>query len=275
RRHLCIGQNGSQAGRRSGKIRDAARGHQHRYAWPAGEEISRASGCSRTGDRLVIFAVLPVKSPQNAKQRLSGFLSAGQRETLARILYKQTLASLCQANGIDRVAVVTSDSEVAEHARRSGTLVFDENEQVSHSVSADAACLRAIQLGATTVLLVPIAVPLVTPADFSRLAAAARPARPAGPKAGSQARLIVVPSADGTGTNALARTPPDVIESRFGPGSCRAHLDQALSKNIHSEILPLPGLMFDIDTPEDVAELLASSHDSDAAIFLRTVCASK
>ena len=223
----------------------------------------------------MIFAVLPVKTPQNAKQRLSGFLSAGQRETLARILYKQTLASLCQADGIDRVAVVTSDSEVAEHARRSGTLVFDENEQVSHSVSADAACLRAIQLGATTVLLVPIDVPLVTPADFSRLAAAARPARPAGPKAGSQARLIVVPSADGTGTNALARTPPDVIESRFGPGSCRAHLDQALSKNIHSEILPLPGLMFDIDTPEDVAELLASPHDSDVAVFLRTVCASK
>ena len=211
----------------------------------------------------MIFAVLPVKSPPNAKQRLSGFLSAAQRETLARILYKQTLAALCQAKGIDQVAVVTSDSGIAEHARRSGTLVFDENEQVSHSVSADAACSRAIKLGATTVLLVPIDVPLVSPADFSQLAAAARPG------------VIVVPSADGTGTNALARTPPDVIESRFGPGSCRAHLDQARSKSVHAEVLRLRGLMFDIDTPEDVAELLASSHNSDVAVFLRTVCASK
>ena len=211
----------------------------------------------------MIFAVLPVKSPQNAKQRLSGFLSAAQRETLARILYKQTLAALCQAKGIDQVAVVTSDSDVAEHARRSGTLVFDENDQLSHSVSADAACSRAIKLGATTVLLVPIDVPLVSPADFSQLAAAARPG------------VIVVPSADGTGTNALARTPPDVIESRFGPGSCRAHLDQARSKSVHAEVLRLRGLMFDIDTPEDVAELLASSHNSDVAVFLRTVCASK
>jgi 2-phospho-L-lactate guanylyltransferase len=231
----------------------------------------------------VIFAVLPVKSPRNAKQRLSGFLSAEQRETLARILYRQTLASLCQAEGIDRVVVVTSDSEIAEHARRSGALVFDENAQVSHSVSADAACLRAIQLGATTVLLVPIDVPLVTPADFTRLAAAARPGAPGNPQAsprassqpGSQAKLIVVPSADGTGTNALARTPPDVIESRFGPGSCRAHLDQARSKSVHSEVLRLRGLMFDIDTPEDVAEFLAGPHESDAATFLRTVCASK
>lgn len=214
-----------------------------------------------------MFAVLPVKNVQNAKQRLSGFLSAGQRQTLARILFKQTLAALCQAQGIDEVAVATSDSDIAEHARRSGALVFDEVEQVSHSLSADAACLRAIKLGATTVLLVPIDVPLVSPADFSRLAAAARP--------GQQAALIVVPSADGTGTNALARTPPDVIESRFGPDSCRAHLDQARLKNIHAEILRLRGLMFDIDTPEDVAEFLASPQDSDVALFLRTACASK
>ena len=211
----------------------------------------------------MIFALLPVKNPQNAKRRLGGFLSAEQRENLARILYKQTLAALCQAEGIDRVAVVTNDSDIAEHARRSGTLVFEEDEQVSHSISADAACLRASHLGATTVLLVPIDVPLVTPADFSRLAAAARPG------------LIVVPSADGTGTNAMARTPPDVIESRFGPGSCRAHLDQARRKNVPSDILRLPGLMFDIDTPEDVAELLASSHAGEVTAFLRNACASR
>lgn len=211
----------------------------------------------------MIFALLPVKNPQNAKQRLVGFLSPEQREALARILYKQTLATLCQAEGIDRVVVVTNDSEVAEYARSSGTLVFEENEQISHSTSADAACLRAVQLGATTALLVPIDVPLATPADFNSLAAAARPG------------LIVVPSADGTGTNAMARTPPDVIESRFGPGSCRAHLDQARQKNVPAGILRLPGLMFDIDTPEDIAELLARSHRNEVAAFLRTACASK
>jgi 2-phospho-L-lactate guanylyltransferase len=211
----------------------------------------------------LIFAVLPVKSPQAAKQRLRGLLSAEQREMLARMLYRQTLATLCRASGIDRIAVATSDSEIADHARRSGALVFDESEQVSHSVSADAACLRAIKLGAKTALLIPIDVPLATPADFSRLAAAARPG------------VIVVPSADGTGTNALARMPPDVIGSRFGPGSCQAHLEQARSKNVHAEILPLRGLMFDIDTPEDIFQLLAGSHNSDVAAFLRNACASK
>jgi 2-phospho-L-lactate guanylyltransferase len=211
----------------------------------------------------LIFAILPVKSPQNAKQRLTGFLAVEQREALARILYRQTLAALCQAEGIDQVVVATSDVEVAEYARSSGAIVFEENEQVSHSVSADAACLRAMEMGASTVLLVPIDVPTVTPADFTQLAAAA-----------SRPGLIVVPSSDGTGTNALVRTPPDCIQSRFGPGSFRAHLDQALSKGVPADVLRLPGLMFDIDTPEDVAELLASAHECEASSFLRAACAS-
>jgi 2-phospho-L-lactate guanylyltransferase len=211
----------------------------------------------------VIFAILPVKSPKNAKQRLKGFLAAEQRERLARLLYRQTLAALCQAQGIDRVVVVTSDVEAAEHARRSGALVFEESEQVSHSVSADAASLRAMELGASTVLLIPIDIPTVTPADFSRLAGEARPG------------LIVVPSSDGAGTNALARTPPNCIESRFGPGSFRAHLDQALSKGFPAGVLRIPGLMFDIDTPEDVAEFLAGGRDCPVSSFLRAACASK
>jgi 2-phospho-L-lactate/phosphoenolpyruvate guanylyltransferase len=211
----------------------------------------------------VIFAILPVKNPQNAKQRLTGFLAVEQRQTLARMLYRQTLAALCQAEGIDRVAVATSDEEIADHARQSGALVFEEGEQVSHSASADAACLRAMEMGASTVLLVPIDVPTVTPADFTQLAASARPG------------LVVVPSSDGTGTNALVRTPPNCIQSRFGPGSFRAHLDQARSKGLPADVLRLPGLMFDIDTPEDVAELLARPHECQVSSFLRTACASR
>jgi 2-phospho-L-lactate guanylyltransferase len=211
----------------------------------------------------VIFAILPVKSPRNAKQRLTDFLTVEQREALARLLYKQTLAALCQADGIDRVVVATSDPEIAAHAEHSGVLVFQENQQVSHSVSADAACLRAKQMGASTAMLVPIDVPTVTPADFTQLARSARPG------------LIVVPSSDGTGTNALVRTPPDCIQSRFGPGSFRAHCDQAIAKGLPLDVLRLRGLMFDIDTPEDVSELLAGSHECEVSSYLRAACASK
>jgi 2-phospho-L-lactate guanylyltransferase len=204
----------------------------------------------------MIFALLPVKAPANAKQRLSGMLTPERRERLARLMYEQTLETLCAARAVDRVVVVTSDAAAASHARRAGVLVFDEPEQRSHSHSADAAARRAMSLGARAVLLSPIDVPLLTASEIDELAAMAAPG------------LVIVPSSDGTGTNALLRTPPDVIESRFGPGSFEAHLEQARQRGIRAEVARPAGLMFDLDTPEDAAELLRRAPGCRVARFL-------
>ena len=107
----------------------------------------------------MIFGLLPVKAPVNAKQRLSKLLAPDRRERLARLMYEQMLETLCSARNLDRVVVVTSDPGAADHARRAGALVFDELEQRSHSDSADAAARRAMSLGARTILLAPIDVP--------------------------------------------------------------------------------------------------------------------
>jgi len=205
----------------------------------------------------VIFALLPVKAPPQAKQRLASILPASHREALARAMYEHVMAALCAARGLDRIAVITSDEATARHAGRSGALVFEEREQSGHAHSADDASRRAMELGAATVLLVPIDVPLVTPAEIEELIA------PSG------SGLVIVPSAEGTGTNALARTPPDIIESCFGPGSFRAHVEQARRRGVEAKVLRLPGLEFDIDTPEDLTELLARAPRCPAAQLVR------
>ena len=209
----------------------------------------------------MICAVLPVKAPINAKQRLKGFLSPSQREALARLMFQEVLSTLCTVRGLDRIIVATSDQAVANHASQSGATVFEEQEQRGHSHSADAAARRAMSLGAATVLLLPIDVPLVTKVEIEDLIDAAESL------AGG---VIIVPSSDGTGTNALVRTPPDAIASCFGPGSFRAHLDQAQQRGVPAAVLRPPGLLFDIDTTQDVEELLRRAPDSRTARWLRT-----
>lgn len=198
----------------------------------------------------MIFGILPVKSPKNAKQRLSGFLTADQREALARTMYDQMLETLGSVRGLDRVVVVTSDTANAEKARTFGFEVFVEETQISHSHSADEAATKAAAMGATTVVLLPIDVPMVTPEEIESLID--------GPLNG----LIVVPSSDGAGTNALVRTPPNVIQARFGPGSFRAHCSQAEAAGVPLEVRRPAGLLFDIDEPEDVERLIATAPDS-------------
>ena len=207
----------------------------------------------------MIFALLPVKAPKNAKQRLSSFFTPLQRERLARAMFDEVLATLCTVEGLARVVVVTSDEIAAGRARSLGAEVFEETEQQSHSASADAAARKAVELGASTVVLLPIDVPLVTKAEIESLIAEAAPG------------VIVVPSADGAGTNALVRTPPGVIESRFGPDSFRKHIGQAEAAGVPVKVLRPPGLLFDIDTPEDIAELLTRAPSSRIAAVLRSL----
>jgi 2-phospho-L-lactate/phosphoenolpyruvate guanylyltransferase len=203
------------------------------------------------------FALLPVKDPRTAKQRLREVLNAEQRERLARAMYEEMMRVVQAARGLDRILVATNDEWVACHARSAGAIVLQEADQRGHSHSADRAARHAMTLGATSVLMLPIDVPLAAPSEIEQLLMP--------PAAG----VVIVPSEDGTGTNALLRTPPDVIESRFGPGSFELHLAEARRKGVPARVLRPPGLAFDIDTPEDANQLLARAPDSPIARLLR------
>ena len=65
-----------------------------------------------------------------------------------------------------------------------------------------------------------------------------------------------MPSRDG-GTNGLYLGPPDVMTPLFGPGSLRAHIEEAERRGIRCSILSLPRVELDIDTIEDVDAFLA------------------
>ena len=191
----------------------------------------------------MIVAVLPVKDPTQAKHRLASVLSPAERAAFAQSMYEHVLTALLATRGLDLILVVTSHPATALHARRSGVLALDETSQFSHRDSADAAARHAVSLGATTVVSLPIDLPLVTPAEVESLLVPPFPA------------LRIVPDRAGTGTNCLVRTPPLCIESRFGPGSFDLHLAQARALALTVEVLRPPGIVFDVDTPDDLTVL--------------------
>jgi 2-phospho-L-lactate/phosphoenolpyruvate guanylyltransferase len=57
----------------------------------------------------------------------------------------------------------------------------------------------------------------------------------------------------------LLMTPPDALFPSFGPGSCRRHLANAQAAGIHAEVVKVPSLALDIDTPDDLDVLAAAS----------------
>jgi 2-phospho-L-lactate guanylyltransferase len=189
------------------------------------------------------LAILPVKSFPKAKQRLSSEIEAPVRRQLAESMLYDVLRAL-NATDLDDVIVVTAGDAVAEIARDQGARVVIDAEE-GHNAAASLGVTEALRAGAERALLVPGDCPILEPDEVNQLLA-----RDPGERS-----LIIVPDRHGTGTNALLIRPPDALTPAFGPGSCQRHARLAQSAGIVYEIVHVPSLALDIDTPEDLAAL--------------------
>jgi 2-phospho-L-lactate/phosphoenolpyruvate guanylyltransferase len=186
--------------------------------------------------------LLPVKTFHRSKERLSPHYSEDEREALARALCEDMFRVVAQVRGIDRVYVVSAEYHALSLARQLNWRVIDESEQISESASVDAASRQCARGGVKALLRLPIDLPLVTPSDIETLFYFLEPAP----------SVVIVPSMDGTGTNALLRSPPDLFPSHFGPDSFALHLKEAEKAGAKVAIVRNERIALDIDEPKDL-----------------------
>jgi 2-phospho-L-lactate guanylyltransferase len=193
---------------------------------------------------MTTVAILPIKSFGEAKQRLAHELRPGPRRALAEAMYSDVLIALRRTSSIDGVLVVSGDKGAQQIAGGYGAGVLDDQNR-GHSAATLLGIEQAMESGARRVLLVPGDCPLLDHEELEGLL---------GRRAGSRSALIV-PDRHGLGTNALLLTPPDSLEPAFGPGSCERHAAGARGQGTPHEVVHVPSLALDIDTPEDLEAL--------------------
>ena len=98
-------------------------------------------------------------------------------------------------------------------------------------------------------LRLPLDLPLIQSSDIDELLAAECQAP----------TLVIVPSRDGTGTNAMLRTPPTLFPSHFGNGSFAKHLAEAKRARARVMVRRNARLEMDVDDEADLRALL--EHD--------------
>lgn len=191
--------------------------------------------------------LIPVKDLSRAKQRLAGLLGEAERTALARAMLEDVFGAVAAARGVDAVFVISSDAPALARARALGWEVFPEHRQLSESHSVDEASRMCQARGVDTLLRLPIDIPLVETRDIEALLhlAAENPS------------AVLVPSRDGSGTNALLRTPPTLFPSHFGPGSLARHLDEAARAGVAARVVRNPRIALDIDDEADLVQFLA------------------
>ena len=189
-----------------------------------------------------VWAVIPVKETQGAKQRLAPLLPAPLRQALALAMLEDVLEAVAGVTDLGGTILVTVDPQAENLARSYNMKTLSEGARAGHTgaVNAGARCL-AIE-GRSTMLTLPGDIPLVTASEIEQLIAAHNPA-PA---------FTIAPAHDNLGSNAILLSPPQAVPLRFGEDSFFPHLAASRAQGIEPCVVRLPGIAFDIDNPQDL-----------------------
>lgn len=190
-----------------------------------------------------LWAVIPVKELDRAKERLASVLPPSQRQALMLAMLEDVLAALAASPGIAGIAVVTVDPAARRLALDYKARVVELGAREGHTGAVAAAAQLLAEEGEPGMLTVPGDIPLLTSAEIAQLLAVHRPA-PA---------FTIAPSRDERGSNAIICSPPTAVPLRFGEDSFFPHLRAAETCGIRPTVLHLPGIALDVDTPEDLA----------------------
>ena len=196
-----------------------------------------------------IWAVVPVKEFEGAKQRLSSALSSEERRVLATTMLEDVLDAVSAVPELAGVLVVTLDPAATSLAIRYGARVVTEGARDGHTGAVTAAARLLVREGQAGMMTMPGDIPRLSTEEIAATLAAHR-AAPA---------FTIVPAHDDLGSNTIVCSPPDAVPLRFGEDSFYPHLDAARTRGIEPLVVRHPGIGMDIDNPVDLVTFLKMS----------------
>ena len=191
--------------------------------------------------------LVPIKNTSSAKQRLAEVLDQPARTALAQAMLHDVLDTLHTWKNRPTVAVVTSDPYAVHLAAQYAFEVIPDPDNPGETGAIEMATRVCVERGLDSTLVIPADIPLIQAWELDEILKHA-------PSEGS----VLVPAADGRGTNAIFRRPADLFPLRFGNDSFKPHHAAAQATGKPCVVLNLPGIGVDVDNPEDLDQLISS-----------------
>jgi 2-phospho-L-lactate/phosphoenolpyruvate guanylyltransferase len=204
-----------------------------------------------------IWAVVPVKELEGAKQRLSPALSPDERRELAATMLEDVLDAVCAVKELAGVIVVTIDPAAASLAARYSARIVTDGARDGHTGAVTAAGRLLVREGRAGMMTMPGDIPRLTSAEIAATLAAHRAAP----------SFTIVPAHDDLGSNTIVISPPDAVPLRFGEDSFYPHLDAARARGVEPLVVRHPGIGMDIDNPVDLVTFLRMAPPAPTRTF--------
>ena len=196
-------------------------------------------------------AIVPIRSLRAGKPRLATVLDGREREALLRQTAAGVVAAARRSGVIETVLVVSPDVDALAWAAALGSEVIPLTQPATLpglNGAIEAGREWALADGATAILSLFADLPFLSAADICGLTARPEP-------------VVLGPDRRGEGTNVLLlRLAGNGVTFRFafGEGSLARHREEARLLGLDVGIFLAAGVAFDLDTPGDWTDYLAT-----------------
>lgn len=195
--------------------------------------------------------LVPVKNLAGAKQRLAAILDQPTRTELAQAMLLDVLETLATWANRPEVGIVTSDPFALQLAHQFHFSMIADNANRGETDAIEIATRYCESRGVADTLVIPGDIPTIQSWELEAIIQAA-------PAEGS----VLVPAADGRGTNAIWRRPAGLFPARFGNDSFKPHQAAAQATGKPCIVLSLPGIALDVDNPSDLKALATAPGET-------------
>jgi len=198
-----------------------------------------------------MWALLPIKSFAEAKQRLAGALTPYERAGLAGAMAQDVLGAMRGCRGLERIIVISSDPSARALAGSHGADFLLEPQQAGGlNASVKYAVEQLGVLGANAIMIVHGDLPMLASEDLGRVIEAHG--------APGQSAVTLVPDRALAGTNVLAWSPLDGFRAQYGESSFQRHREQAMRRGAALSVCESEAAGLDIDLPGDLVTLIGT-----------------
>jgi 2-phospho-L-lactate/phosphoenolpyruvate guanylyltransferase len=184
-------------------------------------------------------ALIAIKQRVRCKTRLSETLTSTARLQLVRSMLAAVLSAAGAARTVRQIVVVSPERDTVP---ADVPVIVDTGEDLNSALTEAHRVL--LEFGWREVVILPADLPTITAADIDGLT-----------HAGRIGGFAIAPDTAGSGTNALCLVSARAFRFQFGLGSQRLHLREAERMGLSPQVVRLPGLQFDVDSPADLSRL--------------------
>ena len=167
-------------------------------------------------------------------------------------MLQEVLDTTSKCKLIDKIILVSKDETVLKLGRSFGAVeIFDDESGVNNAIHLADQYLSDKEFDCS--IIFPQDIPIMKSTDIDNLLGFVK----------SESSVIIVPSRQFNGTNALVRCPANIMDTRYDMGSYTFQIDAASTKTKNISIALIRRIMLDIDDEFDLAFMLKQNDKPD------------